>query len=182
MMRAHRDDHYGAIARGLHWTMAALIVAQVAAGFVLETLPRRTELRSFAFDAHESVGIVLLVAVLVRLAWRLSHPAPSDDGPRWQRLAAGAAHAGLYALMIAVPVMGYAMVDAKGYDVAFFGATAPDLLATDKALADLLNAWHGVLAIVLAALVGVHVCAALWHRFVLRDDVFARMLPPAAAG
>jgi cytochrome b561 len=168
---------YGAVAQALHWSMAALILVQVVAGFVLEELPRKTALRSFAFDAHESVGLALLALVALRLAWRLAGPVPEESGPRWQHYAARIAHALLYALMIAVPLVGYAMVDAKGYDVAFFGATGPDVLATDETLAQRLDRMHLVLAVALAALVALHVAAAVWHRFVLHDSVLSRMLP-----
>ena len=85
----------------------------------------------------------------------------------------------LYVLMIAVPVVGYAMVDAKGYDVAFFGWTAPDLVATDKALADRLNDLHSILAWALTAVVAVHIGAAVWHQVIVRDGTMQRMLPAA---
>ena len=168
---------YGAVARAFHWSIAALVVAQVAVGLVLEYLPRRTALRAFAFDAHESVGIVVLALVAARIGWRLTHAAPPATGPRWQRHVARGAHLLLYVLMAAVPLAGYAMVDAKGYGIAFFGVRAPDLLATDERLAKTLAEVHETLAWWLVALAALHVAAAAWHRLVLRDDVFGRMLP-----
>jgi cytochrome b561 len=71
------------------------------------------------------------------------------------------------------------MVDAKGYDVAFFGWAAPDLVATDKALADRLNDLHATLAWALTALVAVHIGAAVWHQVIVRDGTLRRMLPAA---
>ena len=82
-------------------------------------------------------------------------------------------------MKIAVPVVGYLMVDAKGYDVAFFGWAAPDLVATDKALAERLNDMHAILAWALTAIVAVHVAAAVWHQVMLRDGTLNRMLPAA---
>lgn len=171
---------YGAIARWLHWTVFGLLALQLAGGLVLEDLPKPSWVRGFAFDAHETLGIVTLLLVLARLAWNRSHPGPAPAGSTWQRAAAKAGHAALYALMIAVPVVGYAMVDAKGYDVALFGWQGPDLLATNERLADRLEDLHETLAWALAALVALHVAAAFWHHFWLRDDTLRRMMPPRA--
>jgi cytochrome b561 len=107
----------------------------------------------------------------------MANPTPAAPGQRWQQLAMRAAHLALYVLMIAVPVVGYLMVDAKGYDVAFFGWAAPDLVATDKDLAERLNGLHAILAWALTAIVAVHVAAAVWHQAVLRDGTMNRMLP-----
>jgi superoxide oxidase len=85
-------------------------------------------------------------------------------------------HLLLYGLMIAMPLTGYAMVDAKGYDIPFFGLTAPDFLGKNEPLADTLKELHGVLGWMLAAAIGAHAGAALWHHFVVRDDVLGRML------
>ena len=168
---------YGWVAQTLHWGMFALIVLQLAGGTVLEDLPKQSPLRSFAFDAHETLGLIMLFLVFARLSWTMVNPIPLGTGPAWQRTVARATHAVLYLLMLAIPVIGYAMVDAKGYDVAFFGWAAPDLLATDKALADRLRDVHGTLAKLLALLIAVHFGAALWHHFVHRDSVLQRMLP-----
>ncbi len=176
-MRSHEPSgRYDAVTRALHWSVALLIVMQVAGGLVLEDLPRKSAIRSFAFDAHESLGIVVLGLLAARIAWRLTHATPAAAGAAWQRLAARGAHVLLYALMIAVPVVGYAMVDTKGYPVAFFWLEAPDLLATDRGLAERLGEMHEALAWMLVAVVALHIAAALWHRWVLRDDVLARML------
>jgi cytochrome b561 len=167
---------FGWVARWLHWGVFALIALQIAGGNAMEALPRQGALRSMAFDAHQTIGLVVLFLVFLRLAWRMANPAPPHTGAHWQRVAAGAVHAGLYILMVAIPLVGYAMVDAKGYDVAFFGWTAPDLVATNDRLADRLEDLHETLAGALVTLVIVHVGAALWHQFVLRDGVLFRML------
>ena len=77
----HRDRRrarrYGAIARWLHWTMFALIAFQIVVGIFLEDLPKGSALRGFAFDGHETVGIVAILLVLARIAWKLSHPGPA---------------------------------------------------------------------------------------------------------
>lgn len=170
-------NRYGAIARWLHWTMFALIAVQIVGGFFLEDLPKGSALRGLAFDGHETLGIVAILLVLARVFWKLSHPGPDPEGAAWQRTLAKAGHAALYVLMIAVPVVGYAMVDAKGYDVAFFGWSGPDFLAKDADLAKTLNRLHERLAWALTGLVALHVAAAFWHHFGLRDGTMRRMLP-----
>lgn len=173
------DQRFGVVAQWLHWGMFALIALQLVGGHVLEELPKRTALRGFAFDAHETLGLIALFLVFLRLSWKLANPTPVASGQPWQQIAKRAAHVALYVLMIAVPVVGYAMVDAKGYDVAFFGWTAPDLVATDKALADRLNDLHSILAWALTAVVAVHIGAAVWHQVIVRDGTMQRMLPAA---
>ncbi len=133
------EQRFGVVAQWLHWGMFALIALQLVGGHVLEELPKRTAIRGFAFDAHETLGLIALFLVFLRLSWKMANPTPAAPGQRWQQLAMRAAHLALYVLMIAVPVVGYLMVDAKGYDVAFFGWAAPDLVATDKDLAERLN-------------------------------------------
>ena len=170
-------DSYGAIARWLHWTMFALIAVQIAGGIFLEDLPKGSALRGLAFDGHETAGIVAILLVLARVAWKRSHPVPAPEGSGLQQALAKAGHVALYVLMIAVPVVGYAMVDAKGYDVAFFGWSGPHFLVKDADLAETLNRMHGVLAWALTGLVAMHVAAAFWHHFGLRDGTMRRMLP-----
>lgn len=177
MQTSDSPNRYGAIARWLHWTMFTLIAVQIVGGIFLEDLPKGSALRGFAFDGHETVGIVAILLVLARIAWKLSHPGPAPEGTGLQQALAKAGHVALYALMIAVPVVGYAMVDAKGYDVAFFGWSGPDFLAKDADLAKSLNQLHERLAWLLTGLVAAHVAAAFWHHFGLRDGTMRRMLP-----
>ena len=170
-------QRFGAIAQLLHWGMFVLIVVQLVGGQVMGELPKKSAIRGFAYDSHETLGLIVLFLVFARLSWRMANPTPAAEGPPWQRLAARAVHLGLYVLMVAVPVVGYLMVDANGYDVAFFGWTAPDLVATDKALGDRLEELHEVLAWALTAVVAAHAGAALWHHVVVRDGTMKRMLP-----
>lgn len=171
------DYRFGVVAQALHWGLFALIALQLAGGQVMEELPKQSAIRGFAYDAHETLGLSVLVLAFVRLSWKMVSPTPAALGPQWQRLAARAAHSAMYALMIAIPIVGYLMVDANGYDVAFFGWTAPDLVATDKTLAKRLNDLHGALAWALTAIVVGHAGAAIWHHIIARDETLRRMLP-----
>jgi len=173
-------QRFGPVARFLHWATLGLITLQLLLGNVLEAVPEGA-LRGLAYDSHETIGLCVLLLVLARLAWRLTHPQPPVPGPAWQRRVALCTHATLYVLMLAIPVLGYTMVDAKGYDVAFFGWSGVDWLPTNDALADSLKVLHAAFGWALIALVALHAGAALWHHFVARDDVLRRMLPGRAS-
>jgi cytochrome b561 len=98
--------------------------------------------------------------------------------PAWQRLAAEATHVLLYLLMFAVPLSGWLMSSAKGFQTVWFGVLPlPDLLNKDTELGDLLQQVHMILNFSMAALVLAHLGAALKHHFLERDDVLTRMLP-----
>ena len=172
-------NHYTRTAKSLHWLMAILIVGAFGVGTYmvgLKLTPTKLQLYSW----HKWAGVTVFVLLWVRLAWRLSHPAPAlpDSVPGWQQRVAHATHVVLYLLMIAVPLSGWLMSSAKGFQTVWFGVLPiPDLLNKDEALGDLLKDVHLFLTYSLAALVAAHVAAALKHHLIERDDVLARMLP-----
>ena len=170
---------YRPLARLLHWGMAALILGLIAAGFVMvqEGLPRA--LQNTLFVAHKNIGLVVLALVLVRLAYRAVNPAPPlpPSVTGWQRTAAGLSHLALYALMIAMPVLGYIRVKAGGFPIeSLDGWGVASLVPRSDTLANAAKALHFAGALALAALVTLHVTAALYHGLVLRDGVFGRMV------
>jgi len=93
------------------------------------------------------------------------------------RAAAWLTHAALYATLVALPLIGWALSNAEGKPVHLFGLVLPALAADDEDLADRLLLWHQDVAWLLLALVTLHVAAALWHHFVFRDGVLRGMLP-----
>ena len=86
-------------------------------------------------------------------------------------------HLGLYALMIAIPLTGWLMSSAKGFQTVWWGVwPIPDLLAKDKALGNTLQEVHEAFNWLLVLLIGGHVAAALKHYFMDRDGILQRML------
>lgn len=157
--------HYTATAIVLHWIMALLIPGALFVGWYMADLPL-TPTRVRLFNYHKWVGITILTLAAARLLWRFFHepPALPGDLPRWQQRAAHAVHWLLYALFFAVPLAGWAFTSAAGFPVVYLGLIPlPDWVPVDKALAEQLATLHAVLAYSLAAVVALHIAAALKH-------------------
>ena len=179
-MWRNSKEHWGTVAIALHWTMALLVLVQVVLGIVADSW-RVSPLKLDLFVWHKSVGMLLLALVVIRLAWRLANPSPMlpEGTPRWQRIAARASHAALYAVLVALPLAGWVINSAANIPFRIFWLIPlPDITAPDKALQSAAESVHFVLFVTLAGLVLVHAAAALWHHYRLGDDVLVRMLRP----
>jgi len=170
---------WGAIAQGLHWLIVALLIAQVTLALLAAEKPLGlTKLALLA--RHKSIGITILALVLLRLAWRAMNPVPllPPTLKPYERTLARLTHAGLYAVLIAMPLTGWIMSSARSFAVSWFGLwQLPDLVRPDPSLFQRMVQAHLALAVLLGVLVALHVGAALKHHFVLKDDVLRRMLP-----
>ena len=170
---------YTATAKTLHWAMAILVFGLLALGFYMHDLPLSPEkLKLYAW--HKWAGVSAFLLVLVRLAWRAAHRPPPLPAtmPAHLRFAAHAGHFLLYALMLAIPLSGWLMSSAKGFQTVWFGVLPiPDLIAKDKSLGDLLQTAHMALNLVFTIVIAGHIGAALKHHFIDRDDILTRMLP-----
>lgn len=171
-------EGYSAASRAFHWVSAALVLAAVPLGLaMLRVEPGAVQ--NALFDLHRSFGATILVVGAARVVHRLVRPPvrPAPGVPAWQQAAAQGVHWCLYALLLALPLIGWAGTSAFGAPISYFGLfTLPDLLAEDEELAETLLGLHGTLAFVLIGLVALHVGAVLHHHFVRRDAVLRRML------
>ena len=170
---------YTATAKTLHWAMAILIFGLLALGFYMHDLPLSPE-KLKLYSWHKWAGVCAFLLVLVRLAWRAAHRPPPlpVTMPVHLQFAAHAGHFLLYALMLAIPLSGWLMSSAKGFQTVWFGVLPiPDLVGKDKELGDLLQSVHMVLNLVFAIAIAGHIGAALKHHFIDRDDILTRMLP-----
>jgi cytochrome b561 len=170
------------VQRLLHWVMAVCILAMlfIGVGMVSTIMPKYLSLVAI----HKPLGIAILVLALIRLAVRLRYGAPSlpADLPAPMKLAAELSHYALYALMISMPLIGWAMLSAASYPVVLFnGVHLPQILPLSNSLHTLLWNAHYYLAFAFFALILLHVAAALFHALVRHDGVFESMATVSAS-
>jgi cytochrome b561 len=185
-MTLNRTDRYTTVAIALHWLIALAIVALLAMGLIMTSLPPGPTMFSL-FQLHKSIGITVLALSLIRLAWRLTHRAPPlpGDMPKWEKFAARATHWAFYVMMIGMPLTGWAIVSTSSMNLptVLYGiVTLPhlpglDALEDKKPANHLFHSLHDTGAWVMIALLCLHVAAALMHQFIRRDEVVHHMLP-----
>jgi cytochrome b561 len=171
------DRYFTRPAVGLHWLMAYLIACLFILGLYMHGL-RISPLRLRLFNYHKWMGVTVFTLAVARLYWRLLHPPPPlpSSLSAFQKRAALVGHVAMYALMFAIPVSGWLMSSAKGYQTVWFGVMPlPDLVGRDTARGAALQEWHKALAIALALLVIGHIGVALKHHFADRDKLLERM-------
>ena len=193
---------YTAVAIVLHWAIAAAILANLAVGWWMHQGAEGEVVGTgvvAAFQLHKSLGLTVLALSVLRLVWRLTHRPPPLPAamPRWEQRAARATHWAFYLLMVIVPLSGWTYVSAQWWRDAPFNTPTlwfglfkvPHLfdagampLDQRKVVAARNLAAHAWLAWSMAALLALHVAAALRHHFVTRDAVLAGMAPRLGAG
>jgi cytochrome b561 len=174
---------YGAPARLVHWLTVVLLAVQIPIGLVMayrgNVLNLWNNVTDFLYSTHKSLGFVLLILVVVRALVRISAGAPPPESSlaRWQRQIARANHAGLYVLLLAVPLLGWFGVSLFPALQVFGVVSLPSISRADHAASDFVFTLHRLTAFLLVALIVLHAGAALHHHFIRRDGVLRRMLP-----
>jgi len=184
--------HYSYGAIGLHWLMAAILLANIITGWTFpDPIPGQKYSPKPLLTLHISLGLSALLLIGPRIVWRLTHRPPPHPTtmPAWERIAAKLGHGGLYGLMLAVPFSGWLVLSAhkvqKG-KLMFFGLfefphfpVFPSLTPADVVW------WHDTLVVVhaglaswaLPALIALHLGAVVKHHLIDRDPVLRRMWP-----
>jgi cytochrome b561 len=184
MLIRNTASRWGAVAKALHWLIAALIVVQLPLGLYATALP--PDLEKLALLArHKSIGLTILALAAIRLAWRWGDctPAMPDNLRLHERLLAHFSHATLYFLILAMPLTGWIMSSARGFPVSWFNLfQVPDLVGKNEPLYHAMIITHETLALLLVAVLALHIAAALRHHFALKDDTLRRMLPFGRTG
>lgn len=176
---SERPEHYAPAAKWLHWITALCILTIIPVGIVMHEM-KPGVVQNQLYDLHRSLGFVVLILVVLRLAIRLNHgaPAPYPGLTRFERVASTGVHHLLYILLFAMPIAGWLMTSAFGADMSFFGLfKIPHLVGKNEALFQLLQKVHKAGGIFMALLLALHIGGALMHTFIKRDIVLWRMLP-----
>ncbi|MEJ8852311.1 cytochrome b [Variovorax rhizosphaerae] len=168
--------------RLLHWVMAICIWVMLFVGIGMVSTIQPVYLKLVAF--HKPLGIAILVLAVLRLIvrWRVGAPPLPADMPAPMKLAAKLSHVLLYALMIAMPLIGWAMLSAADYPVVVAGLRLPAIVPPNAALHSALWNAHQLMALCFLALILLHLAAGLFHAWVRRDGVFESMSPSIAPG
>jgi cytochrome b561 len=176
------DDgtNYDNVAIALHWTTAALIIANFALAEVWDYFSRPT---SHLLQAtHMSFGVLLAIVILARIVWRLmpGHQVSALE-VGWMRIASKAVHYVLYALVVAEVALGFATQWARGHPVSFFGLGIPGPWAAfPRPVRHQIQEIHNWVAWAIIILAALHAAAALYHHYALKDRVLVRMVPGGA--
>lgn len=173
------NARYTKTAKSLHWLMAVLFFGMLGLGFYMQGLPLSPD-KLKLYSWHKWVGVTVFLLALFRIAWRVTHqpPALPSSMPRLMQIAAHAGHHILYMLMFLIPLSGWLMSSAKGFQTVWFGILPiPDLIEKNKLLGDLLQTVHVSLNYLFIAVLIGHIGAALKHHFIDKDDILTRMLP-----
>src|SRR5215472_8739560 len=173
-----------------HWVIALLIATNLGLGFYFANVMDSHDPSFFAVvQLHKSIGLTVLVLSVLRLAWRLVNPIPPlpANFSASMRVLARGTHYLFYALIVTVPLLGWATVSAspRGTPTMYFGlfqwphlpilSTLPR--ATKREYVEILGTTHAIFAYTALGLLLLHVSAALWHHFVRHDTILKRMLP-----
>lgn len=172
-------EKFGRVAILFHWVMAVGVIAAVAFGLGTVYIDDTRTSRS-ALAVHQTIGFVMMLLAFGRLYWRLTHkpPAPIAGLPRGQRIAASITHGTLYLFLLGMPLSGYIGLAARGRPIEVFGLFELPLLAPRSFdLSANAQSLHYYAQFAMYAIVALHVLAALYHHFIVKDDVLRRMLP-----
>jgi cytochrome b561 len=170
--------HYGTTAKVFHWVIVALLAVQLPLGWLMPDIHRGMQPGN-AMILHLSIGFTVLVLIVLRFFWRLTHPvAPETNLPAWQRLSSELVHWLLYLAVFATTMTGWVFASMRGWTVSLFWTIPlPRLVGEGSPIGRQIGPWHDTLPWILVGLIAVHVLAALVHLFVYRDRVMYRMLP-----
>ncbi len=171
------DEKFGRVAIYLHWLTAIAMVPAVIFGLV-SVYADGAVLTREATLVHQTIGTVIFLLVLFRTTWRLTHPAPPlpPETPRYQKIAATLTHVLLYVTMVAMPITGYLGLAARGRDISMGGLfDLPRLVPLSRPLSVNAQNIHSYGQYVLYALLALHIAAALYHHFIVKDGILRRM-------
>ena len=174
-MSANTSARFTLLSRLLHWSMAAMVIAQLLIGV---TMVASLSYYPLLLAIHRPLGVAILVFAVVRLVNRLTHRPPpflATMGPLERRIATWSEYL-LYALLLAQPLVGWAMLSAARYPIVLYGPLhLPGIAPHNIPVYAVLRPSHSILALLLFLTFTAHMCAVLFHTLVVRDRLIDRM-------
>jgi cytochrome b561 len=175
---------YTATAKWLHWIMATLIIVASIIGIYAASLHYGIDAvhdkeKAGWITAHKQIATITLFLIVIRILWRVTHKPPEFLG--MSPIMVKFAHLGhfvLYALMLAVPISGWANSSAGGHPIPVAWLfTIPGLIDKNPAVGPYLVTLHEYLGWTIVVVVLAHIAFALKHRLIDRDGTMESMLP-----
>jgi cytochrome b561 len=160
---------FGLISRYAHWVIAVLILALIPIGIFMSILPKNSPDRASFVAAHQTMGLLVLIFVVLRMAWLLRSPPAvfSSDLKPWERQLGHAVHLALYGVILAFPLTGLFELMYRGETVQFFGQAIPAFCRPNLEWSSLLAILHDrILPLVFYGIIFAHLGAVLKHHFV----------------
>ena len=170
---------YGAVSQAFHWVTAVLVVAAYLLGAGGPESRVYSASRASALGWHETLGILVFAVVLARVLWRLADRRPeARPMAAWVEWSSRAVHWALYALLLAIPATAIVGAYLEGHPVTFLGIGALGPIGPlSHALGQTISDLHRSLGSFIVWIAGAHAAAALFHHFIMRDNVLVAMLP-----
>ena len=156
---------YDSTSKKLHWLIAAIIISLLIAGFIMGDLPKSPS-RHLIYNLHKSFGTTVLLLMIIRIIWRLTHTPPKlpNTMPKWQVTGAHVTHGLLYLIGIIMPASGLLMSISHGHPPNIFGLFVINLpIPQTQQLADIFSTSHYLLGWLLSILIILHIGAAFSH-------------------
>lgn len=172
------SDRYGSVSIGLHWLIFFLIVGVYACIELREFYPKGSDTREALKGWHFTLGLTVWVVAWIRVATKLVQVSPREQDPAgWQKGLATTVHVALYAMILIMPLGGWLIRSAEGEVIPFWGMELPALIGPNEQTAEAIEEFHETFGTIGYFLIGFHAAAALFHHYVVKDDVMRRMLP-----
>ena len=174
---SYTPSRYNGGAIAFHWLMFFLVACVGTLGLLHDSWPKQTQ--GFWINIHALLGLLLWFTLMARFWWRRRHRPPPlmDSVGEFSRRTSAVVHYGLYVLLFITPIVGIITFVYHGR-VFDFGLFKIDLgIKSNRAIFHPTEDLHQYLAYAIFALAGIHALAALWHQFILRDGLLARMWP-----
>lgn len=178
-MLRNTNQSFGWVSKTLHWVVGLMVLTLLGVGLYMtdmEPSPEKWEM----YGIHKATGLLVLAFVVLRLYWRATNtvPGPNTNIPHWQNLIADINVYILYALMVLMPSAGILMSYFGNHPIDFYGLfTIPASGEENKELAGFFKESHEFMGSCLLFFISIHLGAALYHHYYIKDSILRRMLP-----